>query len=84
MIPWDVTRPKLFPRKGVRQRIPGQTVVRNRRAQMVRTRGLEPLTLAGPDPKSGASAIPPRAQSEQHARLEPLINWKPLIDADLR
>ncbi len=28
---------------------------------MVRTRGLEPPTLAGPDPKSGASAIPPRA-----------------------
>jgi hypothetical protein len=29
---------------------------------LVRTRGLEPPTLAGPDPKSGASAIPPRAQ----------------------
>ena len=29
---------------------------------MVRARGLEPPTLAGPDPKSGASAIPPRAQ----------------------
>ena len=29
---------------------------------MVRARGLEPPTLSGPDPKSGASAIPPRAQ----------------------
>ena len=29
---------------------------------LVRARGLEPPTLAGPDPKSGASAIPPRAQ----------------------
>jgi hypothetical protein len=28
---------------------------------MVRARGLEPPPLAGPDPKSGASAIPPRA-----------------------
>jgi hypothetical protein len=30
--------------------------------KLVRARGLEPPTLAGPDPKSGASAIPPRAQ----------------------
>jgi hypothetical protein len=30
--------------------------------KMVRARGLEPPTLAGPDPKSGASAIPPRAR----------------------
>ena len=29
---------------------------------VVRARGLEPPTLSGPDPKSGASAIPPRAQ----------------------
>jgi hypothetical protein len=28
----------------------------------VRARGLEPLILAEPDPKSGVSAIPPRAQ----------------------
>ena len=28
---------------------------------MVRARGLEPPILAEPDPKSGVSAIPPRA-----------------------
>jgi hypothetical protein len=37
--------------------------------RMVRTRGLEPPTLSGPDPKSGASAIPPRAQRGQNALL---------------
>ena len=30
-------------------------------SEMVRTRGLEPPHLSVPDPKSGASAIPPRA-----------------------
>ena len=39
---------------------------RNFRAEsipkVVRTRGLEPPRLAAPDPKSGVSAIPPRAQ----------------------
>ena len=29
---------------------------------VVRTRGLEPPRLSAPDPKSGVSAIPPRAQ----------------------
>ena len=29
--------------------------------KLVRARGLEPLILSEPDPKSGASAIPPRA-----------------------
>lgn len=29
---------------------------------MVRKRGLEPPCLAAPDPKSGASAIPPHSQ----------------------
>src|SRR5438046_5908146 len=29
--------------------------------RMVRARGLEPPPLSGPDPKSGVSAIPPRA-----------------------
>ena len=32
------------------------------RQAMVRERGLEPPPLAGPDPKSGVSAIPPLAQ----------------------
>ena len=31
--------------------------------KVVRARGLEPPPLSGPDPKSGASAIPPRAQA---------------------
>ena len=30
--------------------------------KVVRARGLEPPILAEPDPKSGVSAIPPRAQ----------------------
>src|SRR5213594_1205053 len=30
-------------------------------SQLVRARGLEPPILSEPDPKSGASAIPPRA-----------------------
>ena len=37
--------------------------------EMVRARGLEPPTLAGPDPKSGASAIPPRARGLKLARF---------------
>ncbi len=32
---------------------------------MVRARGLEPPILSEPDPKSGASAIPPRAHPPQ-------------------
>ena len=32
------------------------------KVDMVRARGLEPPLLAEPDPKSGVSAIPPRAQ----------------------
>jgi LysM repeat protein len=31
--------------------------------KVVRARGLEPLSLAAPDPKSGVSAIPPRARA---------------------
>ena len=34
---------------------------------LVRARGLEPLILAEPDPKSGVSAIPPRAPPAQLA-----------------
>ena len=34
----------------------------NRSGLVVRARGLEPPILSEPDPKSGASAIPPRAQ----------------------
>ncbi len=30
--------------------------------KMVRAKGLEPSHLSAPDPKSGVSAIPPRAQ----------------------
>ena len=36
---------------------------------MVRARGLEPPILAEPDPKSGVSAIPPRALADQHLTL---------------
>ena len=38
--------------------------------RVVRARGLEPPTLSGPDPKSGASAIPPRAHSIKSTTLE--------------
>ena len=35
----------------------------------MRARGLEPPILSEPDPKSGASAIPPRARRAQDACL---------------
>src|ERR1051325_66411 len=37
---------------------------------MVRARGLEPPILSEPDPKSGASAIPPRARVGTKGGLE--------------
>ena len=37
--------------------------------KVVRARGLEPPILAEPDPKSGVSAIPPRAQPINSSRL---------------
>lgn len=42
---------------------------------MVRTKGLEPSHLTVPDPKSGASAIPPRAHDNHRLswRLFPLL-----------
>src|ERR1035437_9228368 len=42
---------------------------------MVRARGLEPPILSEPDPKSGASAIPPRAHncSLREPKLKPNI-----------
>jgi hypothetical protein len=36
---------------------------------MVRARGLEPPILSEPDPKSGASAIPPRARNRLQLAL---------------
>src|SRR2546423_11084031 len=36
---------------------------------MVRARGLEPPILSEPDPKSGASAIPPRAREARMPAL---------------
>gem|GEM_PF-1233697 len=39
-----------------------QASCRGGESEMVRARGLEPLSLTAPDPKSGVSAIPPRAQ----------------------
>src|SRR5271163_4459960 len=38
-------------------------LVKNHESILVRARGLEPLILAEPDPKSGVSAIPPRAHT---------------------
>src|SRR5690242_246475 len=39
--------------------------------QMVRARGLEPPILSEPDPKSGASAIPPRARLRRRCLFRP-------------
>ncbi len=36
---------------------------------LVRARGLEPPILSEPDPKSGASAIPPRARGGVRCRI---------------
>src|SRR6185437_5451761 len=50
-------------RSGTKRVQPIHTYVR----VMVRERGLEPPPLAGPDPKSGVSAIPPLAQPSEDA-----------------
>jgi O-6-methylguanine DNA methyltransferase len=42
---------------------PRQKIGVKAKEEMVRTEGLEPPILSEPDPKSGASAIPPRAQA---------------------
>ena len=38
----------------------------------MRARGLEPPSLAAPDPKSGVSAIPPRALDNQQLAIQPI------------
>jgi hypothetical protein len=42
--------------------------------RLVRARGLEPPILSEPDPKSGASAIPPRAQPVSSCAVRPGIS----------
>ena len=50
----------------------------------MRARGVEPPPLAGPDPKSGASAVPPRAHPPHNLRPAP-SNLKPgFADNDAR
>ena len=49
---------------------------------MVRARGLEPPILSEPDPKSGASAIPPRALDYQ--QLTPCRLSRPPFSAGQR
>ena len=43
--------------------------------EMVRARGLEPPTLSGPDPKSGVSAIPPRARLPNPGTTLNSLKW---------
>ena len=47
------------------ERVAGHFRRSEKREKMVRERGLEPPPLAGPDPKSGVSAISPLAQVDE-------------------
>ena len=43
---------------------------------LVRTKRLELLRLSAPDPKSGASAIPPRPQDKLRRKQKEVTHWR--------
>ena len=49
---------------------------RIRKPGIVRTKRLELLRLSAPDPKSGASAIPPRPQTRPGEKQKEVTHWR--------